>query len=475
MVKLIFKICRIEAYSKHTRFLLIRRSVWRTVIAALTGVGILTGMSNAQSLREEIKNLAETHPNILEAHKLLKSAIEDKNNSSLSFYPSLSLTGSSGLKGINDPTTRASGDDTLSRVSNQFEAKISYNLFQGFYDVSTRDKAKINIDTETENLANITMTTVANGARTYLELARDLALIDVVKEWKQQILRLSEDEVKRLEGGETSRIDDIRARSRLNDVRSNEISLLQQLTISEANYEEAFGHLPDHETMKNPSLVEINYSLSVDDALDFMDEYHPALRYQRSLAAQLSLDIERNLSSYYPSADFVTSYDYSINTSSADGETHTGFVGLEFGWTTKGRGILPIYETARDTSLYQAGLERIKSTRRAQARQVRAAYSLLRAGQKAIFVNEDLHELAQQNLTAQRQLFEEGVVVSMDQIAQAINTLYLARTNVVRQRYANQIAQFDLLFAAGILSVDDFDIGDNTSDQTSKPNLTWLN
>ena len=424
---------------------MLRINVLRMGALALA-VAFLPGAAQAETLREALERAYTNNPNIMSALLSVKASAEDIALRKAGKLPQIDMTG---MVGGNFAVT----EGTVT-TGHSYRLSLSYQqtLFDNFKTESQIEQARAFSEVSKYALRNAEQNVLLAVATAYMNVVRDLQLVELrgenVKFFQAQV----ESAESRLRLGEGTQIEVSQAQARLAQAVASYRAAIASLQTSQASYERWVGRKPTNLTRD----YDFNGAIpgSIDAAIASAEENHPAILTARAMirATQAGSDAAR--AAFGPTLNLIGSL-CGVGCFAADpGQGGvTGSVNLTL--------TIPIYAGGSlGASVRKANLEQIKSEVDALSTRDEVRESVISAWSS--MQNAAAQIESAQSAVASGQLVVEGTIQERDvgqrttlDVLNAQAELTSAREALIVASSNRVIASFALLAAAGKLSATD--------------------
>jgi outer membrane protein len=415
-------------------------------LAAAIALGTTT--SGAQTLDQALVAAYHNNPT-LNAQRAGTRAVDETVPQALSgFRPQV---GAAAAVGIDWSRTRAGGVTTSSTVRPyNYGVTVTQNLFNGFRTINTTRSAESQVLGSRETLRNAEQNTLLDAVIAYMDVVRDTAAVELQRQNLEALREQQRATRDRFDVGELTRTDVAQADARVAQAESALSAARAQLNASRAAYRRDIGEEPRRLTGARP--VEHLVPRSLDAAIGFGEQQHPALMAARHGVDTAQLQVKVNEGELLPSVDLEGSVSRSHNpTASIDSVTDA---------TLFGRLNVPIYQGGAEYSRIRQSKETLGQRRlEADATRdlVRAAviqsFGLLVASRLQVEAAQAQVTAAQVALNGVQEEYRVGQRTTLD-VLNAQAELVSARSALISAQRDRVVNSYSLLAAVGQLNTE---------------------
>lgn len=435
----------------------------RLLGSAALGALLLSGPANAESLFDALASAYQTNPALLAERAGLRATDEQVPQALAGWRPSITATGSYGSVETDSsssiPLAGFGGKQTFDPMTGQ--VSVSQNVFTGGRTLYGARQAESSVMAGRENLRNVEQDVLLTGVTAYMDVVRDLAVVELRRKNVEVLQRQLEASQDRFRVGEITRTDVAQSEARLSLSESNLIRAEAALTASRAAYERAVGHAPGS-LEKAPPLPALPQSEA--EAMQFAIAVNPALEAARHAdrAAQHAVTVAKG--GLLPTVTVDASYEHSEEPSSTTARSTTTSV--------LGTIRIPLYQSGSQYSAIREAkhLESqqrllMADTQRQVEEAVRNAWEQLRATRAAIASNREQVRANEIALDGVRQEAQVGSRTTLD-VLDAEQELLDSQVSLVSAERDEYVAAYSLLSATGQLSARDLGLSVQLYDPT---------
>lgn len=431
--------------------------------SAALGALLFSGPANAESLFDALASAYQTNPGLLAERAGLRATDEQVPQALAGWRPSITATGTYGSVETDSsssiPLAGFGGKQTFDPMTGQ--VSVSQNVFTGGRTLYGARQAESSVMAGRENLRNVEQDVLLTGVTAYMDVVRDLAVVELRRKNVEVLQRQLEASQDRFRVGEITRTDVAQSEARLSLSESNLIRAEAALTASRAAYERAVGHAPGS-LEKAPPLPALPQSEA--EAMQFAIAVNPALEAARHAdrAAQHAVTVAKG--GLLPTVSVDASYEHSEEPSSTTARSTTTSV--------LGTIRIPLYQSGSQYSAIREAkhLESqqrllMADTQRQVEEAVRNAWEQLRATRAAIASNREQVRANEIALDGVRQEAQVGSRTTLD-VLDAEQELLDSQVSLVSAERDEYVAAYSLLSATGQLSARDLGLSVQLYDPT---------
>lgn len=405
----------------------------------------------ANPLRDELRNLLVSHPDILAAEKAIGSSREGVSQVKAEFLPRIELTGDTGYQNLDGPSQRsASRGEPYTRARDSATLTITQNLFNGFSTTTGIQIAELNAEIARVSLEGTRQNTLLEGIRAYLSVIRQRRLIELAISNENNIQTQLNLEDERVQRGAGIAVDVLQAKSRLQIAKERRVTFEGSLEDAISRYVRVFNRAPNLDEMSDPpapvQLIPDNLERAIDVALD----QNPAIVNSMASVAVAREQKARTRSEYMPSIDLVGKWNVEKNVDAVVGVKRDYQVLLQASWDLF-TGLTTSSKTTQAAYDYGAKKDAQELAARQVIEQVRVSWQTLLTARQRVELLENAVSIAAEVFDARQKLREAGKETVIN-VLDAENEIFNARISFVQASYDEQIAIFQLLLAMGQLN-----------------------
>lgn len=413
---------------------------------------------SAEPLKDELRTLLISHPDILAAEKTASSSRESIKQVEAEYLPRVTLNADTGHQRLDSPSTRSAGDEPYARARDSATLTITQNLFNGFSTTSGVQIAELNAEVARMTMEGTRQNTLFEGVRAYLTVQRQRRLVELATSNEGNIQTQLNLEDERVQRGAGIAVDVLQAKSRLQIAKERLVTYEGDLEDAISRYVRVFNHAPNLDTMSDPPVPAQLVPDSLEQAIQVALNDNPAVVNSATNVAVAREQKDRLRSEYFPTVDLVGKWNIEKNVDAVVGVKRDYQVLLQASWnlfsglSTSSKGAQASYDLGakKDTQ---------DTTERRVIEQTRVSWQALRTARQRVELLENAVNIASEVFDARQQLREAGKETVIN-VLDAENEIFAARINFVQASYDEQTAIYQLLLAmgqlnAGLLGIDE--------------------
>jgi len=431
--------------------LLLATRVW--ALSALGLSALLPGLSAAAPLNEELADFIYNHPLVQASKTNVQSAGKNIDLARAGYFPTVAATATAGPERIDNPTTRAFKEDggrVWSRTTNTAGLTVTQNLFNGYLTHSTVRTARLNKALAAVTLEGTLQNTLFEGTSAYIDVLRQLRLVQLARNNQATIQRQLNLEDERVQRGSGIAVDVLQAKSRLQIARERRVTFEGSLEDAIARYIQVFDRAPDINAMTDPVPPVEMIPSELDKTVDIALKENPAIG-NSAVTVEVSREKRRTvLSEYSPVVDMVGSANYEKNNAGTLGTRRDYSVTLQANWDlftglTTGDSLDQVafdYGTAR--SNHDQTVDKV-------IEQVRLSWQALLTARNRLELLENAVNIATEVFISRKKLREAGKETVIN-VLDAENEVSNAQINYTAASYDERLSIYQLLLSMGRLN-----------------------
>lgn len=419
------------------------------------GMGLLTaGTSLADSLEEELATLLIDHPQIKAGQKTVEARRQEISKSWAGYFPTLSSTGTIGPQYVDSPGERTRLQDqdhkVWSRTGIIAGVTATQNLFNGYNTASLVKTARLTKEIAELTLKGTRQNILFEGTSAYIDVLRQMRLIDLARNNEMTIQRQLNLEDERVRRGSGIAVDVLQAKSRLQLAKERRVNFEGALEDSVSRYFQVYGHAPNLETITDPVPPVEMIPSELERAIDIALVENPALDNSN---ATVEVARERRTlvkSEYFPSFDLVGTWNFEKNNNAVVGVRRDYSVAVQSSWD-----LFTGFSTS--AGMMQAGYDYRASkdnhdfVARKVVEQTKLAWQALLTTRLRLELLENAVNIAGEVFDSRKKLREAGKETVIN-VLDAENEVINAQINFTSASYDERLAVFQLLQAMGRLN-----------------------
>lgn len=402
---------------------------------------------HAENLMDALASAYQTNPDLLAARAGQRATDEQVPQALAGWRPSLTATGSWGsVTSDSSPAVvpGANGKQTFDPMTTALQ--LTQNVFTGGRTLYGARQAEASVMAGRENLRTVEQTTLLDAVTAYMNVMRDLAVVDLRRKNVQVLQRQLEASQDRFSVGEITRTDVAQSEARLSLSQTNLIRAEAALIASRSNYERVIGQAPG--TLEAvPPLPALPQSEA--EAMQLATSSNPSLEAARHAERAAGNGVAAAKGGLLPTV--------SLDASIQHAEEPSAFSNRSTTTSLLGRVNIPLYQSGAQYSAIREAKHRESQSRlqmTATLRQVeegvRNAWEQLRSARAAIGSNREQVKANEIALDGVRQEAQVGSRTTLD-VLDAEQELLDSQVALVGAERDEYVAGYALLSATGQL------------------------
>ena len=431
-----------------------RKNQSRGVKHLLGGVAVsallLSSPANAENLFDALAAAYHSNPGLQAERAGLRATDEQVPQALAGWRPSLTASGSYGTVETDTDTAipGAGGKSNYDPMTGSLV--LSQNIFTGGRTLYGARRAESSVLAGRENLRNAEQQTLLSAVTAYMDVVRDIAVVDLRGKNVEVLERQLEASQDRFRVGEITRTDVAQSEARLSGSQSNLIRAEATLIASRAAYERVVGTAPGS-LDQAPPLPAMPQSEA--EAIDLSISSNPALEAARHAERAAASAVSAAKGGLLPTVSVDASYQHA--------EDPSGTVARSTTTQLLGTITIPLYQSGAQYSAIREAkhLEsqsrlQMADTQRQVQEAVRNAWEQLRATRAAIASNREQVRANEIALDGVRQEAQVGSRTTLD-VLDAEQELLDSQVSLVGAERDEYVAGYSLLSTVGQLSARD--------------------
>ncbi|MEA3025378.1 MAG: outer membrane protein [Alphaproteobacteria bacterium] len=443
--------------------------VWRfSVMAGVGWAGVVLptlaiGPASADTLKWALIQAYQNNPPLNSQRAAVRATDETVPQALSGYRPRVTLTASAGeqyldqLVKVTTPNRPPTYNQTSGAIGMQsYGGTITQTLLNGFGTASRTRQAEQLVSAGRETLRQTEQTVLLNAATAYMNLIRDLAILDLQRrnvEVLQEQLRQTRD---RFSVGEVTRTDVAQAESRLAAARASMLTAESNVTTSRAFYRQVIGVEPGRLAPGSP--VDRLSPQSLPAGIVEARARHPSVTTAMFNVDAAVFQVKIAESSLYPTLNLVGSAQKNF------GSTSSLAILESFAGSVAGQLTVPVYQGGTEYATIRQAKETLSQRRtdldtaRDQAQQtLTQSWGQLEAAKAQIQATTTQVNAAEIALNGVREEARVGQRTTLD-VLNAQQELVNARVSLVTAQRDRVVASYTLLAAAGRLAPQVLDL-----------------
>lgn len=389
------------------------------------------------------------HPLIKAGRTTVQSAGQDVIRSNAGFYPSVNLTTTSGHEVIDNPTTRSVGKDS-SRTLSTATLNVTQNLFSGYITHSGVRTARLNRSLAQITLEGTMQNTLFEGISAYIDVLRQLRLVQLARENEDTIQRQLNLEDERVQRGSGIAVDVLQAKSRLQIAKERRVTYEGALEDAVSRYVQVFDRAPDIEAMTDPIPPVEMIPSELNKSIDIAMTENPNVSTS-AVTVEVSRERRRSVQAEYaPIIDVVGNMNYEKDNGSVIGTRRDYSVLLQANWnlfsgfTTEAGLQQATYDYGTNRANHDQTVDKV-------IEQVKLSWQALITARNRVELLENAVNIAAEVFISRKKLREAGKETVIN-VLDAENEVSNAQINFTAATYDERLSVYQLLLSMGRLS-----------------------
>ncbi|NQV47475.1 MAG: TolC family outer membrane protein [Rhodospirillaceae bacterium] len=415
-------------------------------------VSVTAGAAMAGTLEEELADFIFAHPLVRAGQSTVRSSGKAIDIAKAGYYPTLAATGSAGPQQIDNPTTRAQDGvgKTWSRSMNTAGLTLTQNLFSGYLTDSTVRTARLNKALSQMTLEGTLQGTIFEGVNAYVDILRQLRLVQLAHNNEATIQRQLNLEDERVQRGSGIAVDVLQAKSRLQIAKERRISFEGALEDAVSRYSQVFEQSPNIESMTDPVPPVEMIPSELNKTIEIALHENPAIS-SSAVTVEMTREGRRTLlSEYSPVIDVVGAMNYEKHNAGTLGTRRDQSVLLQASWNLF-TGFSTPSGVDKATFDYSASRSTYDQTVKKVIEQVKLSWQALLTSRQRLELLENAVNIASEVFISRKKLREAGKETVIN-VLDAENEVSNAQINYTAASYDERVSIYQLLLAMGRLN-----------------------
>jgi outer membrane protein len=204
-----------------------------------------TGMALAEPLNQALAMAYASNPQLLEQRAYLRSVDQGVAQALAGWRPTLTVNADGSSVKRSDYDAQGVRQRDLWRQERSVGVTLTQPVFSGFRTVNSVDQAKHQVDAEREHLRSVEQSVLLAAVTAYLDVWRDLAVLELNINNEQVLQRQLEASRDRFAVGEITRTDVAQSEARLSRAKADRVTAEGNLQVSRATYQKVIGKSPE--------------------------------------------------------------------------------------------------------------------------------------------------------------------------------------------------------------------------------------
>ncbi|MBC7908297.1 MAG: TolC family outer membrane protein [Rhodospirillaceae bacterium] len=409
----------------------------------------------AQTLVEELHRLVETNPQIQAKQKSVRSADEGIRVARAGYMPTVRVNGDTGPEYVDSPSRRLVEGHRSYKGRESSGLTVTQRLFDGNLTDSAVESAKITREWSSSELRATRQNTIQEGVLAYVDVLRQLKLIQLARDNERKIQEQLSLEDERVQKGSGMASDVLAAKQRLQVAKERRVNFEGAYHTAVAKYAQVFGNAPDAARLSDPPVPSALIPPELEAAIRSAEKDNPSIE---SANKTVDLQSERRRtaeSGYYPNLDLVGRANYENDKNATLGVRRDWSLLLTASWELFS-GFKTDAQVAQASYDYAASKDSSLHTARKVSENVRITWHKLNTARERMGLLENAAILAEEVWQAQKKRREAGKATVQDVLDEEtrINDARITYTSA----YYDMIQHsYELLGTMGRLEVDDIE------------------
>lgn len=425
----------------------------------LAGLMFATALSatfsvRAETMFEALSQTYNTNPTLQAQRAYLRSIDENVAIAKSGFRPNIALSAA-----YSDATKDSDiySQDGSSKQST-LAATITQPIFSGFSTVNSVKSADSSVRAEQNNLYNVEQSVFLEASTAYLDVVRDMAIVDLQKNNENLLKKRLDETTQRFKVGEVTRTDVSQAQARYSQAISDRISSEGDLEASKATYTQIIGSKP--ENLEKPVLIRDFIPKTYEEALNIALDNNYTIRQAKHILQAKDYNVSANTGALAPQINLEGSASkVRSEGDNYDGKPETN--NYEWGVNLT----LPLYNSGETRAKirqskyqkWQAQEQVLEAERRVRA-EVSSAWEYMVANRSKISAIVDqvkANEIALDGVQKEEALGNRTILDVLDAYQELLNS----NVEEVKARRNFYVSAMNLLQAMGKLTAKDLKLG----------------
>jgi len=427
---------------------------WCAVVSFGACVAIAAAPAFAASLEDELAGLIRDHPNIQAASKTVESQRQEVKRVMSDFLPRLQASSEVTYEHINSPAERNAGDGQegkpSSRTAQRASLAMSQNLFNGFQTTSQVRTARLNKELAQLTLEGTRQTTVFEGITAYVNVLRQLRLIELALENEATIQEQLNLEDERVQRGSGVAVDVLQAKSRLQVAKERRVTFEGALQDAISRYTQTYNHPPTIDSMMDPAPPIEMVPSDLDRAIDAALVDNPAIA-NSGITIEVARERQRAVrGELFPSIDMESRYAFEKNAGAVLGTRRDYTMTVRATWD-----LFTGFSTRNlmSQAAFNVGAtkDQYEFTTRKIIEQMKLSWQALMTARERLQLLENAVNIASEVFSSRQKLREAGKETVIN-VLDSSNEVNNAQINFTSASYDERLAVYQVLLSMGLLN-----------------------
>lgn len=426
----------------------------RCAAVAAVVLCVVAAPASAASLEDELGALLRDHPNIQAANKTVEAQRQEVKRLMSDYLPRISAQTEATYELIDSPAERNAGDGQegkpSSRTAQRASISLTQNLFNGFQTTSQVRAARLNKELAQLTLEGTRQSTVFEGVTAYINVLRQMRLIELARENEATIQEQLNLEDERVQRGSGVAVDVLQAKSRLQVAKERRVTFEGALQDAISRYTQTFNHPPGLDAMTDPVPPVEMVPSDLDRAIDIALTDNPALA-NSGVNVEVARERQRAVrGELFPSIDMESRYAFEKNAGAVLGTRRDVTATVRATWD-----IFTGFSTRNLMSQAAFNLGATKDqyefTARKVIEQAKLSWQALLTSRERLLLLENAVNIASEVFTSRQKLREAGQETVIN-VLDASNEVNNAQINFTSASYDERLSVYQLLLSMGMLN-----------------------
>jgi len=214
-----------------------------TAVLVALGLSLCAASASAETLNEALADAYNNNPTLQAARAQLRQVDEQVPQALSNWRPTVDVEGTIGSEWESD-NVKAFGTASATREPKAATLNLTQPIYRGGRTVAQRDQAENFVSAGRAQLTNVEQQVLLQAVTAYVDVLRDLRVLDLTKNNEQVINEQLKATRERFDVGEVTKTDVSQAESRLARAVADRIQAQGNLTSSRAVYRQVIGKAP---------------------------------------------------------------------------------------------------------------------------------------------------------------------------------------------------------------------------------------
>ena len=275
--------------------------------------GVVAGGASAESLEDALIKAYQSNPTLEAGRASLRSTDEEISSALANWRPSVSLSGSAGIRDYETDSNGTKTDNNLTPYT--VGLSVTQPIYRGGRTTAETERAEARIKAARAALRSTEQDVMLQVATAYFNVLRDTAVVELNQNNVRVLERQLEATRDRFAVGEVTRTDVSQAEARLAGAKADLISAQGALANTRAQYERLVGNPPSDLEIPNPLA---GLPTSISDVLATAQAQHPDVLSAIYAEEAAQSDIRLSEGSLYPEVSLAAGVERSHESTTED-------------------------------------------------------------------------------------------------------------------------------------------------------------